>query len=342
MKKTLILASMAALALVGCSKNGMEVPESNMQEMSILPMIGNAAATRGYTTGTAFMYGKKEAPLVEVGYRTMQLSAYLYPQDGEQGNYFVNTTYAIGGDGLWHAQPNPIYWPIGGTMDFLAFSMSEEKNVNVVWNEDNAASQVVLSVPGENTQNDILFASAAGVKSTVTGGTAGSKGTVDMTFDHAQAWLQFNLTSTEPAGNVVKFKRIVLEDVYNAGELTISNNGGEATAVWDFSGAAKQDIAVDDIQKVSDKYLKPASTSEIYYGQQLNMLIPQQKKTTFVIYYTLGTDTQELSYRFDTDLKTWLMGEKYIYNICLNTSEVTVSPKVTKWDEITELNVTVE
>lgn len=61
------------------------------------------------------------------------------------------------------------------------------------------------------------------------------------------------------------------------------------------------------------------------------MLIPEQAKTAFVLYYTLGTDTKELSYRFTTDQKTWLAGEKYVYRINVSTQEITVDPSVTEW-----------
>ena len=321
MKKTLILAAAALFAFVGCAQIENPGNDAGKVEMSFVPLSGDVA-TRGYTTGTDFEETAK-ADLHADGTdkaRDMQISAYLYPQNGEQGNYFVGKTYkqSTVGSATWCNFENdlhtPIYWPVGGTMDFLAYSLSEEVNVDVVWNDENAASQVVLDVPGENSQNDILFASAYGKK-------APSAATdVPMVFNHAQAWIEFALTGTPV--NVVNLKRIELENVYNAGVLTINNNKGNATATWDFSAETKKNIEVDNEYTVT----KLNSTAQF-----LDMLIPQQKKTAFVIYYTLGEDTQELSYRFTTDQKTWLMGEKYVYNINITTTEVTVKPTVTVW-----------
>ena len=340
MKKALLIAPLAVLALASCNK--MDDPKVNPQiqnEMSFVPMT----PTKGYSEGTDFTVTPFEYLHNHNASqsRLMQISAYLTPQNGEEGNYFVDKTYGkLSSDAQWHNLKfasldytknvgDPIYWPVGGTLDFLAYSFSEEKNIDVVWNADNAASKVVMDVPGENTQNDILFSSAYGIKA------PSSPKPVNMTFDHAQAWLEFQLTGSVDdtyKDGIVKLNRIELEDVYNAGVLTINNNKGNATATWDFSAESKKNIEVDN--EYSVKQLNETV-------QYLDMLIPQQKKTAFVIYYTLGNDTQELSYRFTTDLKTWLMGEKYIYKINITTSEVTVTPIVTVWKPVQEEDVTI-
>ena len=339
MKKALLIAPLAVLALASCNK--MDDPKVNPQIQNEMSFVAMNKVTKGYTLGSTFndcAYENIHKGQEAVD-RTMQISSYLYPQNGEQGNYFVDKTYAKGTSSWWWnidpktEEHDPIYWPVGGTLDFLAYSLSAEKstvkNVDVIWNSENAASQVVLDVPGENTQNDILFASAYGIKS------PSSHKPVDMTFNHAQAWIEFVLTGsltdeTSPLGKdepIVKLKRIELENVYNAGVLTINNNKGNATATWDFSAETKKNIEVDNMYSVKELY---------NVAQYLDMLIPQQKKTAFVIYYTLGNDDQELSYRFTTDLKTWLMGEKYVYKINITTSEVTVAPSVMEWTRVLE------
>ena len=339
MKKALLIAPLAVLALASCNK--MDDPKVNPEMMNEMSFVAMNNVTKGYALGTTFDDCTYETLHVgqQLSYRTMQISSYLYPQNGEEGNYFVNKTYAKGdGTSWWNVIPStlahdPIYWPVGGTLDFLAYSVSAEKssvkNINVEWDKENAASEVILKVPGENSQNDILFASAYGIKA------PSSHKDVPMTFNHSQAWLEFQLTGsvdTKYPSGIVKLSRIELEDVYNAGVLTIDNNKGNATATWDFSEETKKNIAVDN------EYSVKQLNENVQY---LDMLIPQQKKTAFVIYYTLGNDTQELSYRFTSDLKTWLMGEKYIYKINITTSEVTVEPKVTEWKPVQEEDVTI-
>ena len=326
MKKIMILAVAALATFVGCNK--IETPSNDAKkvELSFVPMTGSVA-TRGYTTGTKFAdeYLILNGPINIKCLRDMQISAYLYPQNGEPENYFVNKTFKHGDDNLWHNYVGttlaPIYKPLGGKLEFLAYSLtSDAVNVDAAWDEDNAASKVVLSVPAENTQNDILFSSAYS--------SDGAGSPVEMTFKHAQAWLTFNLRGNrEPNFHkpVVKDVRIELEDVYNAGTLTVSSNDGDALAEWDFSAVTRKNIDVDNIYEIQSlDDTKPGT---------FHMLIPQQKKTSFVIYYTL-LNGEQFSYRFTTDKKTWLMGEHYVYDIFITANEVTVAPSVTLWNDV--------
>ena len=345
MKRTLVIIALAVLALTGCNKEMAHNPiaSNNDGELSVLPMESNGSiATRGYVEGSKFQetlyesLHKSPRSAADSAYRTMQISAYLYPQNGEQKNYFVDKTYAKGAsDDLWHntktdGTVDPIYWPVGGTLDFLAYSVSakDSKNITAVWNSEDAANNVTLKVPAENSQNDILFASAYGIES------RSSAQAVAMKFNHAQAWLEFVLTGSTDDVNtdgIVTLKRIELENVYNAGTLAIDNNNGNATAKWNFTGEQRQNIEVDNCYGVAKLNAAP---------QYLDMLIPQQTKTAFVLYYTLGSSAKELSYRFTTDQKTWLMGEKYVYSINIKTSEVTVKPSVTEWNDVKEFKKT--
>ena len=142
-----------------------------------------------------------------------------------EGNYFVGTTFAKGEDGLWHSSPAS-YWPVGGKMDFLAYSLSTEgSNVAVSWDAENAAEKVTLTVSAEESQNDILYASKYAVRTADHAGSSGAA--IDMEFQHVQAWLEFAVTGS----SLVRLKSIELVKVYNAGTLTISNNMGNAIAV---------------------------------------------------------------------------------------------------------------
>lgn len=330
MKKFFTLSALVLFAVAGCTKDVSNIIRENdndTSELILSPVSSNDNnATRGYVEEGAFeeTYCSNLHAAIKPAAepREMQMSSYLYPQDGEEGNYFVDETFAKGDDNLWHADP-AVYWPVGGTLDFLAFSLTTESQYNkavaVRWDSDNAASKVILSVPAENTQNDILYASAANVE------PKRESAAMALEFKHAQAWLEFQLTGS-PDG-VVTLKGIELENAYNAGTLTISNNGGTALAQWDFAGQKAQNIPVDNIYDVD------VLMSGTKY---MDMLIPQQPKTAFVLYYTLGTSKKVLSYRFETDQKTWLMGEKYVYNISITSTEITVNPKVLGWSESTD------
>ena len=215
-------------------------------------------------------------------------------------------------------------WPIGGKLSFLAISTTDGfKLSNALWNNENPTNSVEFDVTAENcTQNDILFAGKYDVASKQ------ENGNVDMTFKHAQAWLTFRLTGDETEGNesIVHFKRIELEQAYNAGKLLIRRNENDVMAEWNLNSNTAGKVTVDNKRttKVEDLTMT---------AQQLDMLVPQQQNCAFTLYYTLGSDPVENSYRFELPSGTWFMGQHYIYNIHITATEITVVPSVEPWGE---------
>ena len=176
MRKTAVIpASLTAALLLataaGCGK--MERPgQESRVEMTVLPE-SEEAVTRGYSEGDEFNETTSQtlhSGTKAVSPRTMQLSARLHPQSGAASDYFVGKTFSRSesSPAVWYntntvgGAHDPIYWPVGGKLDFLAYSLSAEgtKGVTAKWDADDASSAVVLTVPGENSQNDILYASA--------------------------------------------------------------------------------------------------------------------------------------------------------------------------------------
>ena len=320
-----IVAAVLAVAACGCEQmNPEDIPST--REISFTPATADVM-TRGYSetdafyeTGIAYLHS---ATKPDPAARTMQISSYLHPQNGAEGGYFFNKTFSFANDPegrLWWntntvgGTHDPIFWPVGGTLDFLAYSVSDTDSKGVVaeWDESNAASKLTLTIPGENSQNDILFAGACGVCANSTSSA------VDLDFRHAQAWLEFELTGVTG----ISLTKIVIEDAYNAGTLTIRNGNGDATATWSFTSELRKDITFDNNYGVHE--LNGTA-------QYMDMLIPQQAKTSFSLYYVdstvPGVPQTEHKVTIDTDKKTWLMGERYIYKINISPSEVTVAPE---------------
>lgn len=144
-----------------------------------------------------------------------------------------------------------------------------------------------------------------------------------MTFNHAQAWIEFAF-NTDNTDDVVKIQKIEINDIYTGGNLNINNNGGNAKAAWDFRFQSAATQLVPDIFSSYDQYLK----AEYKYW---DLLIPEQTKTSFTITYTLGTSTTPLTYKYDLKKENWLMGSKYIYKIKITALEITIEPTVVEW-----------
>ena len=341
MKKFIYLAATAAaLTSLPASCNKENAPASgNEQNFSLSREIAvntSAATTKGYVAGATFFdtaiaelhAGEAGAPSDNKVAREMKISSFLHPQTGSEGNYFVDYTYAKGADGNWHHDP-AIYWPFDGTLDFLAFSsMIPFDAKDVAWNEKNASDNVVLTVLEDRTQDDIVFCSKAGCKS------ESGADPVSMQFKHAQAWLEFQIkVASEGMKDKLAIEEILIENIYNDGELTISNNNGDATAEWSFRKSQSKDVIFDDEYNLygsqsADFSLVNAIDEEISY---MDMLLPEQSKTSFVIKYRLAGQPNLLEYRYTLGTDNWLQGKKYIYEITFSVNEITIAPTVKEY-----------
>lgn len=325
MKKLFVFAAMAALLLSAC--NEIEKPIAELQQDEISLVSANFA-TKGYVEGADFVDTPYDAlhPSTPGDPRTMQLSAYLTPQSGASGNYFVAQPFEKNANGetdnLWHHNPK-IYWPIGAQgVDFLAYSSTIPfTGTAVKWNQSNAASECILYVSEEYLQDDILFGAVAGRQT-----NAGAP--VAMTFNHAQAWIQFQIKVEDASmENIVKINDITITSLQTRGELTLKG-GAAPTASWNFTSETAVDRPMDDTYGI----LAPAFiSSTVGY---MDMLVPQQPQTSFVMHYTLAGQDAVLEYTYDLANATWEMGKKYIYEITIKPYEITVQPTVVPFTEV--------
>jgi len=332
MRKLIVYLVLLAAVLASCSKNCGENLDSGTCELSFSSVCQND--TKGYVRGvrledTAF---DSLHTVSTVSKRSIWMSSYMNP-DGpasgvsgsiDSGNYFEGQEFVCGNNGYWHHSPS-IYWPLDSSLEFLAYSVTREFDPSDVrWNSENVASSVTLSVGDEYLQDDILYAFASGT-------SRNGADAVPMKFYHSQAWLEFKLSvAAASLSDVVTLKRIVLEDIYVGGELTVTG-GGNADASWDFRFERGQDTDVPDTYGILDGTL---GVSPKY----MDMLLPEQNRKSFVIYYTLsGQSDIELAYRFRLDESAWWeKGGKYVYDICISGNEVKVSPEVGNWEERSE------
>lgn len=324
MKKIFTFCAISALVILAASCNKNNTPEVPQPKDEI--SFNSAALTKGYVTA-ATLYDTAIAELhattPTTTPRQLWMSAYLTPQAGNPGNYFVNEPFAINAngetDGLWHHAPK-IYWPLNGTLDFLGYSAGTQlTGTKCVWNETNAATQLILSVSEDQSQDDILYAAVAA--------DSDPTASVAMTFKHTQAWIEFELNASE--AGLIEIMDIKLEDIYQKGELTI-NGGATPSHAWNFASYRASDVVVDDnysVYGVGDM-ANPIDTEPKF----LDMLIPAQPQTSILITYRLAGQDNVLQYRYTFATATWESAKKYVYKITFTPLEITVTPSVTPFD----------
>lgn len=321
MKKTILFAVASVVALTACNKENGPVAPIQDEGAEISVVSAASTAVKGYVTGATLVdtdYNQLHEATPATTERKMLLSAYATPKTGEAGNYFVAKTFVKqAADGYYHNDGDKIYWPLASSVDFLA--VSSTKTLSAKWNADNAAEQVVLDITDDYLQEDVLFASVAAASKA----NSTDKGIVPMTFNHSQAWIEFDLkVADDTMKDIITIKDIKLENIFSAGELTI-NGGTKAEAKWNFANEKAADQAMDETNVTLNEK-----------SSYMDILVPEQTQTSILITYTLAGNDKELQYRYDmnNEKATWKMGSKYIYAITFSLYEIIVNPSVTPFE----------
>lgn len=317
MKRFLFFAAAATMFFAACQKTVVVYDNPDPQEISFLAV--NKTATKAPVEGTAFTHGN------------MQVSAFLAAGDGVTTgrDYFKDVTFT-GSTTFTGGQ----YWPISAaTLNFLAVA-PEVTGVTTDFNATNAASGSTTTVTGNETnQHDVMYSVARHSK------TAGSAPTnVPMTFHHAYAWLDFTFKKSAGAPEI-KINNITVNNVACNGTLTVTvTNAGSSSdplsTTQSWGTPTPTDLNVPS--PVGDFTLTTAATE---YAKGI-LLIPEAPMTSFVISYTIADQTFEYTYT-PSPAVTWQHGKRYVYNISMNPSAITIVPDVEAWDgDSVDSNVT--
>lgn len=261
MKKALILAAVAAIALSACSKNEIletinRVPENQMVGFSsYTPKAITKADANYYVDGSSvtnlvsgktfgvFAWAKTNATT------PWSINNNLFDGTGApefMDNIPVTFNGATAGtDGSanvsaagYYSAGNPVrYWPSGDTPDglsFFAYYPANAAGLTLPANGLGATTFVTRDTPA--AQIDLMVSDVVADQyygHTNSSYSSGTKGTVDFLFHHTLTKVQFkfktDLTDAELANTTVKLTNAQLTGVYNTNTLTTSYTAG-ATA----------------------------------------------------------------------------------------------------------------
>jgi len=232
------------------------------------------------------------------GARPLVVSAYLKAQSGNDCNYFIGETFTKSGQ-VWHRSAEPVYWPLGGSLDMMAYSSSSPfSDASVMWAPHNAALRVRIAVDEGRTQDDVMFGVAYDARMDDVSGTG------HLGMNHSQAWIGVVLQKSAGYGHEVRVTKVELLDTYIGGDLTIENDHGYPKATWDMRRFTARAVIVDDTDGV---YGTPLTSTEVSVG----FLIPQQEMKPIRVTYTVDgvekTAVHELQHAY------WQMGQRYVY-----------------------------
>ncbi len=360
MKKALILFSVAALALVSCAKvtdQYVGAPESH--EIAFQAVAAPATKAAG-----AAEYNAVENTAYPQNY-DMKVVAYSVPVTGTAGNYFgANTAdggilfgynYAAGASGAshgyWGGKTAAQYWPLSpATINFLAVSHGGSPTADVVTETFNAnyASGVSVALADNqpataatgNGQHDLMYAFGR-ANVTQSGNTLTFPDKVDMTFEHALAWVYFRVKAASSVEQAITINSITLNNADYSGTFSAAvTNYDKAKGAGDLAWGTCQWTTSGSTASVASPNYSASSLTTTFVGVGDGLLIipkgslatPAAAFDSFTVEYEYNDNTYEYTYEPTAAERTLLMGKKYIFDITFQLHEIFVNASVANWD----------
>lgn len=332
MKKSLILFSVAALALVSCAKV-QDTYVGGPQEIAFNAIT--QPTTKAEVEGTVFPTGQD-----------MYVAAY----DATKGvDFFAQTTFdEDGSTGKWKATPAK-YWPMdAATINFLAYTGVPSGSY---FHASPGYAQSLEITLADNTSNQYDLMYACGRQSRARGASASD---VAMNFKHAEALIKFTVKSAADYGSTLKLQSIVLTGAHYSGTYTVTHAGWNdddndpvvqaVSGLW--SGVGTQDD-VTRTPATADGWDVAGNATVTTTARQVGagiLVVPDDNDSTddytsFTINYTL--DGNAYTYTYTPANLDVHQAKKYTFAITMTLNEIIIAPTVTDYVEENDNTVAV-
>lgn len=341
MKKTLVFAALASVALVGCTKN-VEVANNDLNEITFETPVLAPATKADEITGTTFPTYADFA--VFAWYNATKLSGTdvaagsLYMNDVTV-NYDSDKNDTTTGAGAW--KPASVYfWPKNGYLAFDAYSPSSvaatcDATKGIAFTNFEASTDY-------DSQIDLLYSTRVINKQSSVEETNNTYDGVNIPFNHALSVVRvFVKASTATDANLIKVKSVKF--------MNIKNKGNFSQAVWT-PEETDVNLVIGDAADSTSSFA--ISTAEKQYGKN-HIVLPQvftgDSAVLEIKYDILGqggvepleqvahfalsgqTAVKPGSDPVDSHDHEWKMGKRYNYHITFGLNEIYFAPSITDW-----------
>lgn len=342
MKKTLVFAALASVALVGCTKN-VEVANNDLNEITFDTPVLAPATKADEITDTTFPKNVDFA--VFAWYNASELTGTnvaagsLYMNDVTV-SYDSTIDDTTTGTGAW--KPASVYfWPKNG---FLAFDAYSPSSVSATCDATNGIAFTNFEASTDyDSQIDLLYSTRVINKQSSVENTNNDYDGVNIPFNHALSVVRvFVKASTDTDANLIKVKSVKF--------MNIKKKGDFSQADWTPNWTPKGDNVDLVIGEADDATSSIAiSTAEKQYGKN-HIVLPQKFTGNSAVleirYYILGQgDVEPLEQVATLNLASqsavgaenhtgsWLMGKRYNYHITFGLNEIYFAPSITDWED---------
>ena len=334
------LLALAVASLSGCHK---EEPTDSGQVLSFSARV--LPDTRTFIDGTTLVEAStgNHLPIFATGT--------FHGQGGLIDEFLTAQKFEYSGtDAAYHASPSPVYWLLGGYMDFLAYAgpaaSAPTSNPTVTWPGTYGADRVSFAFTDTKAADiDLVWATARDQHNLST--------PVALTFSHAMARLELDVRVVDVTDGRLKIKSMVLESgasdrLQLAGTFSVDNTRNEPEASWsglsttsDYGFFTGQQVTFSSSGATSlvgqlDGTARVARSGATYVPF-VRMYVPAQPSKNLVITYTLdgGADIVKT---VNLALLDWEMGHTYRYQLEF-VGDIRLNVTIQAWQTGNTLNM---
>jgi hypothetical protein len=374
MKKTLIISAIAAAFLgTGCVSNDVFSPEEKQVEICFTtPVVGSMtkAPVYGEINGTTYdpkenfvIYGVRHPDSYD-GWTSDNATTYI-----NGGVFTHDSSYddeTEGTKGGWKGLNTKYYWPESGVLSFGGYSPAGIQGTFTY----NAAGLKIESFAIKTNaaeHQDLMYAERVyNKKNNTTDANNATYDGVDIAFKHALSSIQFKVQLSADYSSTFKLTSIKVGRVKYSGTFTEniteefdevdgkktlkSSENNPSWSVADnqilnttpyvaFSGSVQLNKNTgDDAKNYINQYLALDGVD----GQNDLILMPQvlpDEAELEIVYTGNGKEESSTVKLSDLNIKEWVMGQRYTYNITLGYDLILVGATVKNWDEEDDVNI---
>lgn len=302
MKRLFILASAAIVALASCAKTEV-VYNEGQQEISFKKI-----------TGVMTKDGETQDPVRFAG----DMGVYAdHTVDAETTPYFANIEFSGMASTNWVADPSQ-YYPVSGTLDFVAYSPYAETG-RATYSTTAGALELTLT-DNKTAQTDLLYSEKLIGKSK-------SSSALGLTLYHALS--KIDIATTTSTG--VTFVGFTLDNTVQSGTCTVSyDENGAATPSWD-----TEDASTYSFQSTSNTIsclVVPSAQTSITLKYYYNNMLPTGFADLNDTEKAEAIEAVTLTHEVDLSTGTWAAGKSYTYNINITPDQIMFTPSVKNWE----------
>lgn len=375
MKKTIILAAIACVALASCTKNE-RIADSPTGVAPISFSAIASPATKAVAGEMPPAYDTGESFIAYAGWTNGD-----YTNGAGVTEFFVNnvTTAICSYDATWTTWKPAVsyYWPKTGKLTFEAISPADARyhtTISHTWAAGFSLDDFAVR-GGIKDQYDLMYSDREfnKVRSLYTpdasanpsdpydetAGDAGSYKGVDLIFRHALSSIVFKVkTKADYTNAVITLTGITINNAYSTGDFAEGGDDGDAsswtvTPAWSNQTAAVNYSIFSGSQVVTYNSGTAQAVSPLVGGATNIILLPQALEhtsatdnVTVTVTYTVaqngGSALPQTAVIKLKDLTAssaavtaWEMSKRYTYTIVFGLDEIYFDPRVDAWTDVT-------